>query len=142
MVLHESTRRPSNEDLPPRVLLVMPNQWHRSLLRAQLRELGYDALGAPDLEASLLYPAAEPERGPVGLILVDQQALVRDDHGLLKQLMDRHGRPPLVLIAPAGQRPAEGQWQQVVTRPVSIAELTEWVRRLLPRRSGLNRPID
>src|SRR5687768_5020134 len=94
-------------DLPPRVLLVMPNQWHRSLLRAELREVGYDALGAPDLEGSLLYPAAEPERGPVGLILVDQQALVGGDHDLLKHLMDRHGRPPSVLIAPAGQPPAD-----------------------------------
>ena len=142
MVLHESTSRPSEDDLPPRVLLVIPNQWHRSLLRAQLRELGYDALGAPDLESSLLYPAAEPERGPVGLILVDQQALVGGDHDLLQHLMDRHERPPSVLIAPAGQRPADGQWQQVVTRPVSIAELVEWVRRLLPAAPGPRRPIE
>jgi hypothetical protein len=142
MALHESTRRSSKDDLPPRVLLVIPNQWHRSLLRAQLRELGYDALGAPDLEGSLLYPAAEPERGPVGLIVVDQQALVGGDHGLLTHLMDRHARPPSVLIAPAGQAPADGQWVQIVTRPVSIAELAEWVGRLLPRGAGPSRPIE
>jgi hypothetical protein len=60
------------QQYPPRVLLVMPDRWHRALLRAQLRELGYDALGAPDLAGGLLYPAPEPERGPVALIVVDQ----------------------------------------------------------------------
>jgi hypothetical protein len=130
------------DDLPPRVLLVMPNQWHRSLLRAQLRELGYDALGAPDLESSLLYPADEPERGPVGLILVDQQALVGEDHSLLGHLMSRHGEPASLLIAPAGLPPAAGQWRQVVTRPVSIADLVAWVRRLLPRAPGPSSPIE
>ena len=28
--------------LPPRILLVMPAQWPRALLRASLREVGYD----------------------------------------------------------------------------------------------------
>jgi len=127
-------------DLPPRVLLVMPNQWHRSLLRAQLRELGYDALGAQDLEGSLLYPAAEPERGPVGLILVDQQALVGGNQSLLRSLLDRHGRPPSVLIAPAGFPPAGGEWRHIFTRPVTIADLTEWVRTFLPL--GPSHPIE
>ncbi|HEU4682560.1 MAG TPA: response regulator [Gemmatimonadales bacterium] len=130
------------DDLASRVLLVMPQQWHRSLLRAQLRELGYDALGAPDLEGALLYPITESERGPVGLILVDQQALVAGDHTLLKHLLERHGQPPSLLITPAGRRPAAGQWTQVVTRPVSIADLVAWVRRLLPRSPGPSGPIE
>jgi Response regulators consisting of a CheY-like receiver domain and a winged-helix DNA-binding domain len=60
---------------PPRVLLVMPEQWPRALLRAELRERGYDALGAPGVAAALAYPVSAPARGPVRLILIDQAAL-------------------------------------------------------------------
>ena len=119
------------QQYPPRVLLVVPDQWHRALLRAQLRELGYDALGAPDLAAGLLYPALEPERGPVGLIVVDHGALTPFGDTLLPQLLARHGAPA-VLIAPAGVSPPGGPWVRVINRPVSIAEIARIVRELLP----------
>lgn len=32
--------------LAPRVLILQPDHWPRALLRAELREAGYDAVGA------------------------------------------------------------------------------------------------
>jgi hypothetical protein len=110
---------------------VLPDQWHRALLRAQLRELGYDALGAPDLAGGLLYPALEPERGPVGLIVVDHGALTPSGETLLPELLARH-EAPAMLIAPAGVSPPAGPWVRVLNRPVSIAEITRVVQELLP----------
>jgi hypothetical protein len=118
----------------------MPDQWHRALLRAQLRELGYDALGAPDLAGGLLYPALEPERGPVALIVVDQGALTPFGDPLLPQLLARHGAPA-VLIAPAGVSLPAGPWTQVINRPVSIAEIARVVHQLLPIR-GAQQPVE
>ena len=60
---------------PPRILIVMEAQWPRANLRAALRHVGYDAVGAPTLEESLTVRVAEPARGLVRLILVDQSAL-------------------------------------------------------------------
>lgn len=128
------------QQYPPRVLLVIPDQWHRALLRAQLRELGYDALGAPDLAGGLLYPALESGRGVVGLIVVDYGALTSFGDTLLPQLIERHGAPA-VLIAPAGVLPPAGPWVRVLNRPVSIAEIAGVVHELLPT-IGAHRTID
>lgn len=125
---------------PPRVLIVMPDQRHRALLRAQLRELGYDALGAPDLAGALLYPAQEPERGPVGLILVDHGALTPFGDTLLPLLQERH-EAPAVLIGSAATSPPSGPWVRVLNRPVSIAEITRTVHELLPT-TGTGQFID
>lgn len=115
----------------PRVLLVLPDQWHRALLRAELRELGYDALGAPDVASALLYPAQEPGRGAMGLILVDQRALTNTGHALLPELLARH-EAPAVLLAPGAGPPAAGPWIRMLRRPLSIADLTRTVQALLP----------
>src|SRR3954454_21547300 len=79
---------------PPRVLLVMPEQWPRALLRAALREAGYDALGAPGLPGAIRYPVHPGDRGPVRLVLLDQAALADDEAAaLLGTLLHRHGDP-------------------------------------------------
>jgi hypothetical protein len=119
-----------------RVLLVMPEQWPRALLRAELRERGYDALGAPGLPAALAYPVAVPERGPIGLVLVDQQALAPPDDQLLTRLLERHAHPPSLLLSRGGQDPAAGPWRRVLRRPVSIADLADAVAALLPSRGA------
>src|SRR5437667_11841947 len=61
--------------LPPRILLVMPAQWPRALLRAALREEGYDASGTRAVNGALYQAAPDPARGPVRLVLADQDAL-------------------------------------------------------------------
>ncbi len=134
---------------PPRVLLIMPDQWPRALLRAALREAGYDALGAPGLAAALQYRAEAPGRGPVRLVVVDQPALADDDAAaLLGELGRRHGDPGLVLLARAGDaQPVPGAaavpaWRRVLRRPTSIADLVAAVQTLLPLPPGSARPLD
>jgi hypothetical protein len=133
--------------LPPRDLLVMPDQWPRALLRAALREVGYDALGAPGLAGALRYRADAPDRGPVCVILVDQSTLTEEDAGAqLNALARRHGDPALLLLARGGApgppiKP-DGGWRRIVRRPASIADLVEAVRAVLPLPPGATRPLD
>ena len=134
---------------PPRVLLVMPEQWPRALLRAALREAGYDALGAAGLAAALRYRAESRDRGLVRLILVEQAALADEESGtLLDALFRRHGYPAAVLLAramPAHPLPApavSAPWRRVIRRPASIADLVAAVQALLPLPPGSARPIE
>lgn len=134
---------------PPRVLLVMPEQWPRALLRAALREVGYDALGAPSLAEALAYRPQASDRGPVRLILLDQAALADQEAAtLLDTLLRRHGNPAPVLLAramPAHPPPAEAAaapWRRVIRRPASVADLVAAVEALLPLPPGSPRSID
>ena len=134
--------------LPPRVLLIMPDQWPRALLRAALREAGYDALGAPALAAALRYRAEMPGRGSVRLVLIDQASLTGDeDEAQLEALVRRHATPALVLLTKASQKPSvrasvPGAWSRIVRRPVSIAELVAIVQQILPLPPESARPLD
>jgi hypothetical protein len=114
-----------------RVLIVMPAQWPRALIRATLREAGYDALGASDLAEALTYPADEAGRGPVRLILLDQEAVPETDDRSLRRLLEKHPEAETVLLRGAFHPPMPGPWREVVRHPVSIAELTGTVGRLL-----------
>lgn len=123
----------------PRVLLVLPDQWPRALLRAELREEGYDAVGARSLEEALVYRPEVSERGPVRLVLVDGDA-VRES--AMAELLGRHRDPPAALLAHAAQEVPPGPWVRVIRRPVSIADLARVVRELVPLRDGPARPLD
>ena len=124
----------------------MPDQWPRALLRAALREAGYDALGAPGLPGALRYRADASDRGPVRVILVDQDALTGDDAGAeLNALARRHGDPALLLLARVGSGTditPGGRWRHMVRRPASIAELVEAVQATLPLPPDAARPLD
>jgi DNA-binding response OmpR family regulator len=117
---------------PARVLLIMPQQWPRALLRAELREQGYDAIGARNISEAQRYPTADPERGPVRLVLVDDAALTPEHKGLLESLLARHGRPPAILLARAGHEDASRPWARVLHRPVRIDDIVQAVRAVLP----------
>src|SRR5215207_8288414 len=134
---------------PPRVLLVMPEQWPRALLRAALREVGYDALGAPGLAAALRYRVQAPSRGPVRLVLVDQAALQGDEAlAILTTLLHRHRDPAAILLARAvamsgpPEKAEPAPWTRVLRRPVSIDGLVAAVRKLLPLPPDASRPLD
>jgi hypothetical protein len=123
----------------PRVLLVLPDQWPRALLRAELREEGYDAVGARSLEEALVYRPEVAERGPVRLLLVEGDVV---GEGALADLLARHGNPPAVVLAHAGQEVPPGRWARVLRRPVSIADLARVVRELVPLGGAPARPLD
>jgi hypothetical protein len=127
----------------------MPEQWPRALLRAALRDVGYDALGAPGLAGALRYRAQAPARGPVRLVLVDQ-AVLQGDEGLslLIALLRRHEDPVTILLARAMSTPGvppaavAAPWTRVIRRPVSIDAIVAAVRDLLPLPPALSRPVD
>ena len=127
----------------------MPEQWPRALLRAALRDVGYDALGAPGLAGALRYRAEVPGRGAVRLVLVDQAVLQgAEAFPLLTTLLHRHKDPAAMLLARAAPMPALPEkaeppaWARVVRRPVSIEGIVTAVRELLPLPPGSSGPID
>ena len=131
-------------ELPPRILLVMPEQWPRALLRAELRERGYDAAGARDLMEAL--SEGESPAGPVRLILIDQTALAEGDAQLLHELVDRlvarHPGAAIILLAGTMHKEPEGPWQQVLRRPMSISDIVTAVQRTVPLPPGERHPLD
>ena len=128
------------EPLPPRVLLVMPDQWPRALLRAALREVGYDASGTRVLSMVRSRIAPEGGRGPVRLVMLDQEALTDADAPDLEALST--AGIPIVLLAPAVRRLHGGPWARVIRRPFSIGDLVQAIEGLLPLAPGARRPVD
>jgi len=130
-------------DLPalpssPRILIVMAEQWPRALLRAALREAGYDAIGTRTLAGALAYPADAPGRGPVRALVVDWSAVAGAPDATtgetLAELRRRHPAMPVVLLASAVHGDPRGAWARVVRRPFSIADVVGAVRELLELR--------
>ena len=115
---------------PPRILVVSGEQWPRALLRAQLDEAGYDAIGAGTLSRALRYPPDDAERGPVRLIVLDSGAAAA---GLaaLEHARRRYPGVPFVLVHRAGAVPP-GPWAATLQRPITIGDIVATVRRLVP----------
>jgi hypothetical protein len=120
----------------------MPEQWPRALLRAALREAGYDASGTLTLEGALYQLAPDPGRGAVRLVLVDQEALAGEEWRRLKDVQNRAPEASLVLLAPRTRSVPEGPWATIVQRPTSIAELVGVIQRLVPLPPELRHPIE
>ncbi len=127
--------------LPPRILLIMPDQWPRALLRASLREAGYDAVGARTVEGAQRQGRPARERGPVALVVVDHDAAVGET-APLRDLTSALGDPPVVLLAHATREPPAGPWTRVVRRPLSVAELSDVVKAIVPLSANARMPID
>jgi hypothetical protein len=115
----------------PRILLVMPEHWPRALLRAELIERGYDVVGAPDLATALLCRPSEKDRGPVRVILIDQDALVEPQIRLFDLLVSRHPQPRLVLLARAQLETPPGDWHTIVRKPALIGQIASAVEQAL-----------
>jgi hypothetical protein len=136
--IREAVRAP----LPPRVLLIMPDQWRRALLRGALREDGYDAIGARAVSKARVVQPDLPDRGPVRLLVIDQDALGDAPIADVEALCQRHREPAAILVARATIQPPRGPWTRVLRRPVSIAELVNAVEALLPLPPELHHAID
>ena len=138
-MLDESEKAASGR--PPRVLVIMPDQWRRALLRGALREAGYDAVGARGVREARIVKPGIPARGPVRLLVIDQDALgVERSH--LDALRMQHHDPDVILLARATIQPPDGPWKRVLRRPVSIAELVNAVEALVPLPPELHHAID
>jgi hypothetical protein len=132
------TQLPSAESyLPPRVLLVMPEQWPRALLRAALREVGTRTLGS-----ALRVNPNDPGRGPVRLVILDQSVLGGDADDQLAQLLARNESPATILLARPTLAVPDGSWQRVLRRPVSVGEIVAATQTALPLSPEHRRPLD
>jgi len=118
----------------PVVWIVSGEQWTRALLRAELIERGYDAVGHARLGHAL---------SPAVLALRRPQALVLDLHGQeispAEQARLLELRIPIIALIPAGARaelarPAlrDIPFAAVLRRPLTIAGIAEAVEQTLP----------
>jgi hypothetical protein len=133
---------PATGAQPPRVIIAMPHQWTRALLRAALREEGYDAVGARGLREAFRIRPVDPERGPVRLLIIDQDALPVGADALLARLSERLGGPDAVLVKRATRPLPNGHWRRVLQRPVSVADVVDTARALVPLPAAARHPVD
>lgn len=110
----------------------MPDQWPRALLRAALREIGYDAIGTRTLIGVLAYLKPVPDRGPVGGIVIDVAAVTAGDRDALADLCERRGDAPVLLVDSAVMATPSGCWTHVLRRPVSVDDVVRAVADLVP----------
>lgn len=114
----------------------MPEHWPRALLRAELIERGYDVVGAPDLAAALLCRPGERDRGPVRLILIDQDALVEPQLRIFDLLVSRHPQARLVLLARSQLETPPGNWHAIVRKPALIGQIASAIEQALEAAEG------
>ena len=119
----------------------MTDQWPRALLRAALREGGYDAVGTRAIAGAVRLAAPDPDRGPVRLVILAQEALTGADRRDLDRLRAATDAP-IVLLAPANRPVEAGPWTQIIRRPVSIGALVGAVETLVPLPPDARRPVD
>jgi DNA-binding NtrC family response regulator len=119
----------------------MPDQWRRALLRAALREVGYDAVGARNLEDARRYRAIEPGRGTVQMVIVHVDAL-ESAGAELSEMLASHHTPPVVLLAHATHEAPPGAWSRVMQMPFSVADVVEAVQSAVPLPASKKYPLD
>ena len=102
------------------------------MLRAELIERGYDAVGAPDLRTAFRLPSLGEPRGPVRLVVLDEAAVAAEERRVLDLVLDEHGRPPVVLLARPLHEPRVGPWERVVRRPFALGDLVAIVEEMVP----------
>jgi hypothetical protein len=103
--------------------------------------MGYDAIGTRTFKMALHQAAGQAGRGPVSLVVLDQDALTDVDGRHLEELRRISGAP-ILLLAPAMRSMRAGPWTQVVRRPVSIGSLVQAIEALVPLAPEARRPID
>jgi len=112
--------------LAARILVVLPDDELRVALCAELGERGCDPSGAHDLSAALAYPAREPGRDVVRLILIDQRAWTDAAASDAERLLALHPLAEKWLLGSAWTpEPVGTPWQTVVHRPLTIEQLVQ-----------------
>jgi hypothetical protein len=107
----------------------MADRSARALFRAELMERGHDVIGAVSVADALSYPARDPERGPVCLVVVDQLGLSLAGEPSVAQVARRFTNARIVLLASRMLERPSGPWTQVIERPASVGELADWIER-------------
>lgn len=113
-----------------RAIFVVGRDWKfRALLRAELREQGYEALGFETLEE-----AADALVGgsaaPAALVFDTTEASAKDTRTLLTALAESGKARPIVVVA-ATQEEFEPDSFTILRRPLQVADVLRVVKRLL-----------
>ena len=138
----------SPKALPPRVLIILPDQWPRALLRATLRERGYDAIGTRSVASALRIAPRARERGPVDVLIFDQEALsdspAEQGGPEIEALLGRYPSAATILVARATVRPPDAQrpWTRILRRPVTVEDIAVAVEALRPLRPEARAPLE
>jgi hypothetical protein len=128
--------------LLPRIVIVSADQWLRAGLRGELRERGYDAVGARDIAEAVGASRPEPGRGPVRVVLVDQSSLGAGlERAAVDELHRATWRARLVLLAPRNRKEADGPWADILRRPLTVGDIVAHVKRMLADEHAAG-PID
>lgn len=124
---------------PPRIVIVMADQWRRAGLRAALRAEGYDAIGFPSLRSAARVPPTEPERGPIRATIIDQDALDLASAPTIDALPNGSA---LILVARATVAQPAGDWRLVLRRPVAVGDVVRAVEEIVPLPTSQRHAID
>jgi len=110
---------------PARVWIVDGDQWPRAVLRAELIERGYDAVGFVALRDAVVRLVSFPRQGPQAIV-VDLQGQM-DDVSLLAALFRRG--IAVVAITGAAEAATPGvrdlPWAALLHRPVTIGAVAD-----------------
>jgi hypothetical protein len=137
--------------LAPRIIIAVPDQWPRALLRGALRDVGYDAVGTRTLAGALAHVAPVPGRGPVRAIVVDVAAVAAAEHDAAGRETDERqalldlcerGNVPVLLLASAVTAIPPGRWTRILRRPFSIDDVVGAVSALVPLPPKCQAPVD
>lgn len=123
-------------EMAERILLVMPDHWQRVLVRAELIERGHDVVGATSPEEALRVAPFDPERGPVSILVLDQEVAEGEEAALLPALLARHPDARKMLLRHPTLADPAGRWDRIISRPVSVGEVAAAVEEMLPSRSA------
>jgi DNA-binding NtrC family response regulator len=109
---------------PPVIWIIDAEHWPRALLRAELIERGYDAVGFVTVDDAL---RVMPQRWPDGIV-IELQNLAREE---VARLFGAH----VPVIAIAGSATESWVWDfafaALLRRPVSIGEIADEVAALV-----------
>ena len=116
----------------PVVWVIDSDQWPRALLRAELIERGYDAIGFTSVAEAITRLALDRRRRPrLVLVALAGQELTRTGVALLSA-----GGVPVIGVAGEVQvasAPEHLGLTALIRRPVSLGEIAEAVEQVAPR---------
>jgi DNA-binding response OmpR family regulator len=118
---------------PARIWIIGADQWPRALLRAELIERGYEAVGFERVRDALIRLLAAPGEHPQALVIdLGSDGRPKTDDAPVSSLV-RAGAP-LVGITRAVASDDEASrgvpWKALLTRPISIGEIADAIERL------------
>jgi hypothetical protein len=114
---------------PPILWIIGADHWPRALLRAELIERGFEAVGFVDTRDAAMKLIRSPSRPP-RLVVIDCRSQTVDERWLAPFV---EAAVPLVAIAGAMDEsettPSRVPWRAVLRLPITIGQIAEFIER-------------